>query len=69
MSKKFDDNLFEDVPYDAPEMDDSLFEDVAYHEPEKMGKIEAGARGAAQGLTFDFADELQAALEAAGKDI
>jgi len=69
MSKKFDDNLFEDVPYDAPEMDDSLFEDVAYHEPEKMGKIEAGARGAAQGLTFDFADEIQAALEATGKDI
>jgi GH24 family phage-related lysozyme (muramidase) len=69
MSKKFDDNLFEDVPYDAPEMDDSLFEDVAYYEPEETGKLEAGVRGAAQGLTFDFADELQAALEATGKDI
>lgn len=38
-------------------------------EPESMGKTEASVRGAAQGLTFDFADELQAALESMGKDI
>lgn len=59
---KFDDDLFEDVEYTAPEdMDDSLFED----EPvEEMSQLEAGVRGAAQGLTFDFADEIAGAAQA-----
>lgn len=69
MAKKLDDSLFEDVPYEVPEMDDSLFEDVPYSESEETSTIEAMARGAAQGLTFDFADELQAAIESMGKDV
>ena len=54
MSKKFDDDLFEDVPYQVPEseMDDSLFDD------EEVGQLETAGLAAAQGLTFDFADEI-----------
>ena len=64
MAKKLDDSLFEDVPYEVPEMDDSLFEDVPYSESEEMSTLEAMARGAAQGLTFDFADEIMGASQA-----
>ena len=66
MANKFDDDLFEDVAYQEPEdMQEDLFEEVEFgtEEPE-VSKLEAVARGAAQGLTFDFADELAAYLAA-----
>lgn len=63
MAKKFDDNLFEDIKYVAPEeMDDDLFEDVNISDD--MSQLEAAARGAAQGLTFDFGDEIAGAAQA-----
>jgi len=66
MAKKFDDDLFEDVPYEAQaDMQDDLFEDVPYGTKEEpASKTESAIRGAAQGLTFDFADEGIAGIKA-----
>ena len=58
MAKKYDDDLFEEV-----EFDDSLFDDAV-----EVPQSEAALRGAAQGLTFDFADEAQAGLESMYED-
>lgn len=68
MADKFDDNLFEDVEYTPEaEMDDSLFEDDTLEAaPEQPSTAEAVARGAGQGLTFGFLDELVAGLKASG---
>ena len=63
-----DDNLFEDTPYQEPEMKDDLFEDVEYSE-EPVSKLESGIRGAAQGASLGFIDELTAALGATAKDV
>jgi hypothetical protein len=61
---KFDDDLFEDVEYTAPEdMDDSLFED---EEVETPSQLETAARGVGQGLTMGFLDELIGAFKAGG---
>ena len=66
MVDKFDNSLFEEKKYD-----ENLFEDKKYGEEpvskvEEPSKTEAFLRGAAQGVTFDFADELAGALGAAG---
>lgn len=68
MSKKLDDNLFEDVEYKEPSMDDSLFQEVEYSE-EPVSKTESAIRGALQGPTLGFADEAQAALETIADDM
>lgn len=70
MDKKFDDDLFEDVQYEAQaDIQDDLFEDVPYGTKEEpASKTESAIRGAAQGLTFDFADEGLAGLQALYED-
>ncbi len=65
MTKKMDDSLFEDVPFEAEAMDDSLFEEVEYTE-EPISKLESGLRGAGQGATMGFMDELMATLGTKG---
>jgi len=45
---------------ESPELDLSAFDE---EEAPEVSKLESAARGAAQGLTFDFADELLAALK------
>ena len=66
MSKKFDDSLFEDIPASSVEMDDSLFEDIPTSDIKEVSKLESGLRGAAQGLTFDFADEISGGAQTLG---
>ena len=65
MTKKMDDSLFEDVPFEAEAMDDSLFEEVEYTE-EPISKLESGLRGAGQGATMGFLDELMASFGTKG---
>lgn len=68
MSQKFDDSLFEEKQYTPPtQMDDSLFEDIPVSQSEPTGpsELESGIRGAAQGISLGFADELTGAVETA----
>lgn len=74
MADKFDDKLFEDVPYQEPEaFDDSLFEDVEYGaepaeiEPEEMGALEAGVTGFGQGASFGLTPIISGAVSAGGE--
>jgi GH24 family phage-related lysozyme (muramidase) len=55
-----------------PKWEDTVEVGPTWEDTEEIGEVgtlETAGIAAAQGLTFDFADELQAALEAAGKDI
>jgi len=65
MADKFDDSLFEDTKYVAPEdMDDSLFDDTPAEQPAPdVSAVEAAGLGAQQGLTFGFADEIGAGMQ------
>ena len=45
-------------------VEDSFFGDDAEIVEDEMGQLEAAARGAAQGLTFDFADEIAGGIQA-----
>lgn len=65
MAKTMDDSLFEDTKYQEPQkMDDNLFEDTPVEEPE-IGKVEALARGATQGVSFGFGEEIGAGVMSA----
>lgn len=73
MSKKFDDSLFEDKPFESEEMDDNLFEDtkfeskestpMAQQEPESPSMLESAIGGAEQGATFGFSDEMAGGVQ------
>lgn len=65
MAKTMDDSLFEDTKYQEPQkMDDNLFEDTPVEEPE-IGKVEALARGATQGVSLGFGEEIGAGVMSA----
>lgn len=73
---KFDDDLFEDVPYEEPQaMDDSLFEDVEFQSevpevtPEEMGVGEAALTGFGQGASFGLTPILGGITSAAGEAV
>lgn len=68
---KFDDSLFEDVPFEeSAQADADLFEEVPFDEApaedEGVSKTESFLRGAAQGATLDFADEIAGAGSTVG---
>ena len=63
MAKTMDDSLFEDKKYTEPQkMDDTLFEDV---QVPQVSALEAAGRGAVQGLSLGFSEELGAGVMSA----
>lgn len=68
MSDTFDWNQYKEVSPDKKDdsFDWNQYKEVSTETPE-VSQLESGIRGAAQGLTFGFADEITAAAEAAFK--
>ena len=64
MSKKELDLSGFDEAMEENELDLSGFDEAVGEEPEDMSTLEAIIRGGAQGLTFDFGDEIAGAIQA-----